>query len=221
MKNMKTKNKNFPAKMIDAACDVSGFCSKDESRGLLKGIHFTENTVEATDGLIAIVLPYPELETAGFPSITGTEDNMIESVLPADEVTKALNNIPKKSNYAAIKAAKLNAKGDDIQISTTNLDNQQTVNVKTITGDYPDLEAYEAELWQGEAAKFNIHLSGAVLKKLIDYVGKHGQKRQTGIFKNYTPIKFSFYDDLSAVKVSFQLEDDREAKVFFMPCRAQ
>lgn len=220
-KQISENKASFPAKLIDAACDLSSFCSTDESRKVITGVHFGENGVEATDGCMMIRVPYPGYSVDDFPFIQGIGNETQDSILPAKEVSAALKTIPKKINFPILKNAKLTQKvgsESEIQVTTFDLDNAKTASIKKIDDTYPNLN----QVWPTDEPKLSISLLSKYLKKIADYAEKYGQEQQYG---KGVVIKFEFVDELSPARIEFILDRDMQsheearAKIVLMPMR--
>lgn len=199
----------FPAQLIDKANDISAFASDEPSRCVIQGIHLDRRFTEATDGKIMIRVPYVTTPATEYPAIDRVSDELTDSIVNVKAFTDAIKAAPKSKNLPVLQTVRLssNAKGDKVQLATTDLDDARVVESKRIEGKYPNTDA----VWPEQPDGKSICLSGELLKRIADYAIKHG--------KDDAPIRLTMTDEFSPVTFAIKLEDGREAKGVLMPMR--
>lgn len=200
--------------LLDAACDVGDFASGDPTRYGINGVHVTANGVEATDGRIALRVPFSLIDSENFPPIAGTSNERVDANIPLAPLREALKQAAKgKSSIPALNMVRFSttAAGDKAQLATTDLDNERVINAKVIDGQFPKID----QVWPTEEPSLSICLSAELLVKICAWSVKHGQTDSEG----NTSIRFDFIDNLSCVRFSVRLEDGRDAKGVLMPMR--
>lgn len=206
--NEKPVKKTFPAKMIDAANDITAFASKDDSRWSLQGVRFTEKYAAATDGRICIHVPYAPLDPDDTVPFNGVPNAFEECTVPSEVVTDVIARADAGSSTVKLKAVKLALDGPDAVFAFTDLDTQTVVRSKLIDADFPNT----AKVMETEPPNFTIKISAEILGRLCAYINKNCD-RNPG-------IDISFSDPMGVVSFKTKLDDGREVTGALMPMRA-
>lgn len=98
---------------------------------------------------------------------------------------------------------------DSVLISTTDLGSMQTVKVKPKECQYPDTE----EFLKPRENELKFAIDAKLLKIIADYVIKVSKG------KGSSPIVFSFVNDCSHIRFSFETDDGQRGEGAVMPMR--
>lgn len=211
---VETNPENSPARLIDVACDITAFCSTDHNRYALHGVHFTPNGIEATDGKIAIRVPYPGTPAEEFPKVPGVTDNLSPVLVQSGVLKDAIKGTMKKANLPVLTMARVSTWEDNgrrnIQLATTDLEKTNVIQAIPMDASFPSLDT----VWPTEKPKFSITLGPDLLKRLADYASKHGLDLKDG-----PAIRFDFTDEVSPVRATVKLKDGRDAHALLCPMR--
>lgn len=203
--------------LLDAANDLSAFCSKDEKRQILQGIHVNGCT-EACDGRILIRVPFVPIPADEFPPVSTASNDRKDCIIPAKQLTEALSKA-KGMTLPVLNTVRLSTRPGEgtaplrAQLVTTDLDNQRMIEAKTIDGNYPNTE----QVIPKDEPKLSICLSSTYLRKIADYAEKHGVDKHGD--NQGCPIRIDLVDELSPARFTIPLHDGRQAKIVLMPMR--
>lgn len=193
--------------------DITAFVSSDPARPNINGVHFNaaKNRLEATDGRILAVINVVESEE--FPPVKGGETAQpLACIIPSLTLRKGLANIPKRHSLPILEHAKLDSNGK-VTLTTTDLDNEQSVTGKPIDGQYPNVDAVIPKQDDYRA----ICLDANAVAVICEWAKKHGKvSRQQWQTQD---IRFEIKDELSPVLFTVRSESGLELKGVLMPCR--
>lgn len=189
--------KTFPARMIDAANDISGFAStNNDTRLILCGVHFTEQYTEATDGTIAVRVPYldEDGETGASLEDCVVPSNIIEQSLAISEKAKVCVSTEQSGETVFARSGKR----QEVVIRGET--------VETIIP-YPKTD----KIFEVPEPKMKITIGFELLGRLCDYLRKHGCEANG--------ITFCLTGELDSVTFTGVLKDGRKIKGVLMPWR--
>lgn len=204
--------------------DLSAFTSKDAARYVIQGVHLDvqRRFVEATDGRMLVRVPVTE-HVDEFPAVTDKRETCESAIVPVAALKKALANVPARTTLpvlAHVRFSAATANGDGAPKATmtaTDLDAEHSVTTRTVEEKYPDTDV----VIPNEFPKLSIALASGLLKRLCEYADKHGA--ECGGNVDGTTIRFELVDELSPVRVSFDVKDAFgdlvKVQAVLMPCR--
>lgn len=192
------------AKLIDKANDIGGFSSSDETREVLRGVHFTENFTEATDGRVIIRVPYPAQHVDDHP-VKGS-DKLGDVIVPSEAIKRALGDAHKNSRLPVLETVRVSNDGDGcVVLGATDLDTEVRSRVRV--GQYPNTDTV---IPSGEF-KTTILLSPDYLGAICAYASEH--------IRSGYGLKIETNGPVDPVKITFPLKDGRGVLVVLMPMR--
>lgn len=208
--------KNSPV-LIDRANDVSAFCSVNPSHYVITGVYANDKGTEASDGYIAIRVPFVETSAEEFPACANAGSERLPAIIPVKPLKEAISKAAShKSNLSVLNCVRLSSSkaGDKVQFVLNDLDTERVIETRPIEGQFPKLDA----VWPDKKPDLTIELSAELLSTIVDYALKHGEEFSKERWKYHT-VKFAFNDELSPVRFTVQIADGRKAEGVLMPCR--
>jgi hypothetical protein len=224
-KNMETKETKTARKsiLLKRHHDIASFASKDSTRYMLQSVHYhpVHKCLEAVDGRMLIRVPV-ELSDK-FPPVERLDSladgNEREAVISLATFEKAIANIPKNQTLPVLESIRLDieagkdAKPEDaggkVYLTTKELDSVNTIECKTVEGNYPKTD----QVIPADVPKLTIAFSAEIMLTIADYAKKHGAKN------GKTAITFSFTEERSPMTFKIPLKDGVEAFGVAMPIR--
>lgn len=213
--------------LIDGANDITAFASTDENRYVLNGVYMNGKGTEATNGRIAIRVPFVMMGAEEFPPVKGATAEREPVIIPTKAFKEAISNAGKvKSTLPVLNCVRVSTfreqrtvidpktKAETVetetkaQLATTDLDASRVIETRVVDGNYPNI----AQVYPNDEPKLTISLSAVYVKMIAEYALKHGKSDQA-------PITFRFTDELSGVRFDIPLEDGRKAEGVLMPMR--
>lgn len=147
------------------------------SRPALTGVLFKRDRTIATDSyILAEVVNSDEMlrQTSELPDLPDKSKLLLNFakagyIIPATAVKKVLGNIPNNPSLPILEYARFCQPKDLItsSIATTNLERSDVVNIKNITGDFPDISQVMPNE-QGEKQYKFLLVGRQLLKKMTD-----------------------------------------------------
>ncbi|MDP1813221.1 MAG: hypothetical protein Q8K92_02110, partial [Leadbetterella sp.] len=188
-----------------SSLDVVEFASKEQNRyPAIKGLHITENFVEATNGQILIRLSHPKFaDPDDFPVTPGEPFDEINFIL-LNESLKGIK-VPTKIHLPILSNVCLSKEGEMINVSTTDLQTMRTVKIKPEEGEFPDTENFldkSIDIENNDEWKM-FTVNSDLLKTLANYVSKRDGRDQI-------PITFWFKDPVGPVHFRFRFSDTEQ-----------
>lgn len=200
------------AVLIDRANDVSEFASKDARRFVLNGVYMNGKGTEATDGRVAIRVPYVAIDPVEFPQIANLPEERECAIVPTKAFKEAIATIPKGMALPVLECMRVSTRKDGpnvmAQMATTDLDRSRVIEAKTVDGNYPNIDQVLAK---NKDPKLRICISAAILKQVADYTLKHCDKN--------IGVQFEFQDEFCSIHFSMVLDDGRRVEGCMMPMR--
>jgi DNA polymerase III sliding clamp (beta) subunit (PCNA family) len=211
-----------PAILLGHQHDITAFCTSDESRYVLTGVHFNakEMRLEATDGRMVIFLPVLLDKEEEFPSVALKRKGYAPTkscIIPAKAIPEAMERISPRSSLLILKKVRLEVEHNDgeyaqrVTLTATNLDQEYMTSSKVIEGHYPNINQV---LPQGDP-QWKIALSPTLLKKLADYAYQHCNDKHQSIY-------MEGWSSIDPVRIKMTVGDEQqEAICVLMPLRLE
>ncbi|MEM5872223.1 MAG: hypothetical protein QW051_05110 [Candidatus Aenigmatarchaeota archaeon] len=182
-----------------ASLDLVKFASKDYCRGVLRGLHLTEQYTEVSDGHILVRLPH-DVRALFLPL------KRLNVVLDKEDIEKV--KLPEKLDNETLY---IEEEKDQFVLVLSNSKKTQKIKVRTINGEYPETDYFFKER-EGEV---KVVLDANLLKPLVDYVIKHNDPKK----KTTNPIAFYVYKSDYHVRFRFKTKDNQIGEGAIMPMR--
>jgi DNA polymerase III sliding clamp (beta) subunit (PCNA family) len=193
-------------KLIDKANDISAFASSDEERLILTGIHFSETHTEATNGCVAIMVPYAPQDQTEF-DFEAPKDLVPGTIVSAEKVKEAIKSIPKSEN-PNLNAARVSRDGN-AHFLTYDGGTARTISTPVIEGDYPDIRT----VFPSEPPILSVMINAELLYRVAKYA-----KDNASAAGDYG-INLEFVDPFTPVRFGVVLPDGRVAQGALMPLK--
>jgi DNA polymerase III sliding clamp (beta) subunit (PCNA family) len=198
--------------------DITAFCSQDESRYALCGVHFNaeKKRLEATDGRMLIVVPVLQSDGEYPTPITQGKEEPKDFLIHAKFLQEALEKIPQRTTLPILKKAQvdtsLNDNGKEIKrinISTTDLDCEYVTSSKDMQTPFPNAE----QVFPKDPPNWHITLSPRLLAAIGNYANKHCNDKASS-------VKIEFWTEHDPARFTMLVgEEQQQAIVILMPMR--
>lgn len=209
-----------PGVLLRRSHNITAFCSSDESRYVITGVHYNadKKRLEATDGRILALVPVNgSVSIEDFPPTnTAVKDDLKDCIVPKKAFSEAFASIPKNMTLPileslAFSGAEVNGQYR-VSMTATDLDADKSQVSKCIEGNFPNVER---AIPTKEAAKFTIRFGAGLLQKICAYFAEN-----CPLGKDAMTLEFGG-SNTDPVVITGQTRDELTAKFVLMPVRME
>jgi len=147
---------------------VANICDPSNLRMEISGVHITPEYTEATDQFCLVRVATINTPASELPVVNGANVELKEVILGAEGIKNLKYFKPNKELPILDNVIVSNEKEDRVDLTTTNLEINNTVTVRKIEGNYPNTSQVIGDIKNPRTVTIKL------LKKVIDTISKMG-----------------------------------------------
>lgn len=178
---------------------------------ILEAVHITPEYVEATEGHVLIRVPASGIPVEDFPVVAGMGNGTGEMLVSAQALRDAGKGIKSNNRIPVCNVLHvgLDAEGRPV-MTDTDLETPTVRVAQKVEERFPDCDVV---IPKAETVKTEVTFRASLLRQIAAFVAKYGMGHEPA-------MTIGLQEDTGcAARITFTLEDGREALVVLMPCR--